>query len=404
MFQLLANLAGALDATHAVGGVHRDVKGDNVLVRHEDRRAILMDFGVGTYQGARPLTPPPMPPGTPAYRSPEAWLTAARFRRFKVPHVSGPPDDLFALGVTAYRLVTREYPPPMEPREDEAGLWHLDDAPPPPPLALNPRVDPRLNDLILRMLSLNPEKRGTAGELAEALEQSAKGAGSDADQPLFTPETQLPSTWGREDAAFAAVFSSRLRPELLGNAARLRFRGLRRRRRRRDGLTRCRSAHLRVVPSKRAVPRARTSTWPLLLTVAAAVLFPALCGRSDTHEPSAEMPAVAEVAPAVEKPDAGQAAVGDSLLTAPRSIVEAPSGWKVIREDVPDKPFPGQFKPDAMGRCPRKGQVIIKGGCWVPLALDDEACKENGYLHQGKCYSPAFPPRRQPTSTPQDSR
>lgn len=402
VFQLLADLAWALDAAHAAGGVHRDVKGDNVLVRHEDHRAVLLDFGAGTYQGARPLTPPPMPPGTPAYRPPEAWLSAARFRRLRVSHIAGPPDDLFALGVTAYRLVTGEYPPPMEPREDASGLWHLDDVPPPPPLALNPRVVPQLSELIVRMLSMNPEERGTTGELAEALEQAAKETLPEADQPLFTPETQPPSSWGREEAAFVAVFSNRLRPELLGNAARLR--ALRRRRGRRDAVARCRSAHLRAAPSERAAPRAAASAWRLLLGAAAVVLFPLLCGRSATHDPVVEMPAVAEAMPEAERPDAGPVAVGDSFLTAPRSIVEAPSGWKVIKEDVPDKPFPGQSKPDAMGRCPRKGQVIINGGCWVPLALDDEACVENGYLHQGRCYSPAFPPRRQPTSTPQDSR
>ncbi len=107
----LAQLAQALAALHAQGAVHRDLKGDNVLVRRSDDRAILMDFGTGLYPGAVALTPAMGFPGTPLYRSPQSWLfeiqfhgsTTARYRPCAA-------DDLYALGVTACRLLTGEYP------------------------------------------------------------------------------------------------------------------------------------------------------------------------------------------------------------------------------------------------------------------------------------------------------
>ena len=72
VLQLLAQLARVLEATHAACALHRDVKGENVLVRRADGHALLMDFGSSHYQGAARLTWQAPPPGTPAYRSPEA--------------------------------------------------------------------------------------------------------------------------------------------------------------------------------------------------------------------------------------------------------------------------------------------------------------------------------------------
>jgi eukaryotic-like serine/threonine-protein kinase len=65
--QLLAQVARALEATHARQGLHRDVKGDNILVSPEGK-AFLMDFGCGTWEGAPPLTEGLLAPGTKLYQ------------------------------------------------------------------------------------------------------------------------------------------------------------------------------------------------------------------------------------------------------------------------------------------------------------------------------------------------
>jgi serine/threonine protein kinase len=109
---VLAQVSGALATLHREDCVHRDVKGDNVLVNAEGR-AFLMDFGAGDFKGSRSLTDELLPPGTLEYRSPEAlrfqWDNRlVRGARYK----PGPADDVYALGVMAYRMVTGEYPPP----------------------------------------------------------------------------------------------------------------------------------------------------------------------------------------------------------------------------------------------------------------------------------------------------
>jgi serine/threonine protein kinase len=72
VLRLLAQLALALQTLHAQGAVHRDVKGDNTLVRRSDSRLFLTDLGLGLFPGADTLTPPAMPPGSvrPPERTP----------------------------------------------------------------------------------------------------------------------------------------------------------------------------------------------------------------------------------------------------------------------------------------------------------------------------------------------
>ncbi|MFP2924401.1 serine/threonine-protein kinase [Pyxidicoccus sp. 3LG] len=190
VLHLLASLARALAATHAASAVHRDVKGDNILVSDTDGRAFLTDFGSGHYLGAATLTLPPFPPGTPSYRSPEAWRSVRLPMRAPiVPYAPGPADDVFALGVTAFRLVTDAYPSTPD-AASRAGQEVEADAP--SARALNPRCCQELSALTAQMLSSSPEARGSARELAEALEAAAHEAGPEADVPLLGQERLAP--------------------------------------------------------------------------------------------------------------------------------------------------------------------------------------------------------------------
>ncbi len=162
--RVLAQLARALEATHALGALHRDVKGDNIRVSPEGQ-AKLLDFGACWYPGAQRLTEG-VAPGTEPYRSPQVlrarWLYQQGWGRGPV---YAPSDDVYALGVTAYRWLTGRYP--------EAGRMM-----PPSKLAT---VSPELEKLILRMLSKRARARGRARELAQALEEAALSGGTEAD-------------------------------------------------------------------------------------------------------------------------------------------------------------------------------------------------------------------------------
>jgi serine/threonine protein kinase len=186
--RVLAQVARALQATHAVEGLHRDVKGNNVLVRAENSEAVLTDFGSGIWRGAAPLTWQALPPSTLEYCSPEALRFYLKWRpHLGASYAATPADDVYALGVTAYRLVTGGYPPcPVDPDAEQEG--RSGDGPEPEPPEARVTVCAELAVLIRRMLSREPSRRGSAAELAEALEHARRIAGRRADRPITARE------------------------------------------------------------------------------------------------------------------------------------------------------------------------------------------------------------------------
>ncbi len=394
--RVLAQVARALAATHQVGGVHRDMKGDNVLVC-ADGQPFLVDFGSSTHAGASLLTFETLPPGTPTYRTPEAWRFSLKYRHLLMAHYPAEPfDDVFALGVTAHRLVTDEYPPPTDPGAKESLLWYADKVNLRPPLALNPRVDPELSALILRMLSVQPEARGTTSELAGLLEQRAERAGPQADQRLFAWETLEPSAWSREDAAAASD---------LGHRPRHRVREVVRQAEQRDAAERAakerREAEERartLAPTQPNPPPERERRFQPWMASAAVVLLIGGAYWIASQLPPVRFPDGAQA----EGRDGGVVELAQEALTAPVSEEELPQGLASISLDLPPDPLPGQRRPGKKGKCQRPGEWVINGGCWVRQADVAPPCADGEFEWMGSCYKPAYVTSRQPTSTPRE--
>jgi len=382
IFELVTQVARALEATHAAGGVHRDVKGANVLVRLADGRAFLTDFGAGHYRGAATLTSKLLPPGTPAYRSPEAWGFLRLFLRHPTVHYpASASDDLFALGVMAYRLVTDEYPPSTHPDEPGAEVWREGGPGPRPPRELNPRVSPDLDALILKLLSTAPVDRfnGKAREAAEALEQAARDAKPTTASPLFLSGHVLRPRWRSPGAVQRAEERDAAVREALG----------RREERERD----------RAEPASQQVAlQTRVSLWGAEVAVAAAGLLLACLMVAWLYR-------APEAAQTAAKRDASEeriVAMGDnaSAISTTSAPVRMEGTKPTVGLPMPEKSLPGQRNPP----CNRTGEVELRGSCWFPLRDIKPPCKEEGkedaYDWKGACYSPSYPAQRQPTSDP----
>jgi hypothetical protein len=353
VLQVLAQVAWALELLHRGECLHRDVKGDNILVEPEGR-AVLTDFGSGTWKGAHPLTERVIPPNTREYRSPESlrfewahWSTpGARYE-------ARPADDLYALGVTAYRLVTGMYPPPGT--EPEALKEQLQQSPARriPAHEFNRRVVPELSALIERLLAHEPADRGTARELAEAAESAAEHAKPEADVPFLDLE------W----------------PEA--------------------------QAHARG-PARPARPRVHTRAGQSLRSLAAVALALVLWTwwvAPDAH-PLENPFGACQGAAEAEMAAKGPIGLGEAVVSASKMDAPEPSGRKAVTEDTPPEPFPGQLRPNAKGRCPHRQHVAFNGACWV-VELDRERCEAlSGHVYKNTCYVPVITPGRPPTSQP----
>jgi len=174
----LGQAAAALDAAHANGIVHRDVKPGNLLL-DSDERIKVADFGVASAADLGSFTEAGTVVGTAGYLAPEQ----ARGER------ATPASDLYALGVVAFELLTGKRPFERESSTAEA-IAHVS-APIPPASDSNPSLPRELDDVLARGLAKEPEHRfGSAAELVEALREAlgrAAGTTQVAAVPVAAP-------------------------------------------------------------------------------------------------------------------------------------------------------------------------------------------------------------------------
>ncbi|EPX62486.1 protein kinase [Cystobacter fuscus DSM 2262] len=165
----LLPLTRALQEVHAKEVLHRDLKGDNVLVRELDGAPVLVDFGAGTMPGVPRVTRGSLAPANLRYRSPESVAFFLREDRKQGERYDyAVTDELYALGIILYVLTTDVYP--FDGPDDELLGEIIADVPTPPNVR-NSRVPSNLSDLCLRLLAKEPHARV---QNAEALYESLK--------------------------------------------------------------------------------------------------------------------------------------------------------------------------------------------------------------------------------------
>jgi serine/threonine protein kinase len=155
-FRLLSSVA----KLHAVEVIHRDIKAENIILRHANwADPVLIDFGLSKGLGDQTHTVYPARVGTYTYMSPEQ-LRGERARKA---------SDLWACGIVLYQLLANRHPY----FESFQGL-HVEDLADlvdgPPPALPEPTL-PDLEEMVVRLLSQDAYKRGSAYRAASDLRE-----------------------------------------------------------------------------------------------------------------------------------------------------------------------------------------------------------------------------------------
>ncbi|WP_406172795.1 serine/threonine-protein kinase [Streptomyces sp. NBC_00996] len=148
---------GALEAAHAAGILHRDVKPDNVLLGRHDR-VVLTDFGIAQIEGETNLTDTGGFVGSPEYIAPERVLGQR----------PGPASDLWSLGVVLY--AASEGVSPFRRSNTPATLQSVLNSTPAPPASANGSLAEVINGL----LDKDPSRRPDATRVRRLLEAAAQ--------------------------------------------------------------------------------------------------------------------------------------------------------------------------------------------------------------------------------------
>ena len=173
-YQIISQIWNGLEAAHAQGVVHRDLKAQNIMIGKGGEVKII-DFGLARSHHLEGMTATGLIMGTPEYMAPEQVAGKHVDER----------ADIYALGVILFEILTGQVPFKGE-SAIAVGFQQLKDAPP-PPRSINPQIPEEVERIILKALEKNPAHRHrTVNEMRREFEAALPDF---ATKSVFGPES-----------------------------------------------------------------------------------------------------------------------------------------------------------------------------------------------------------------------
>ncbi|NJP99291.1 protein kinase domain-containing protein [Streptomyces zingiberis] len=190
--RIAGDVLAALEVSHEMGLVHRDIKPGNVMMNRRDVVKV-MDFGIAraVQSGVTSMTQTGMVVGTPQYLSPEQALGRGVDAR----------SDLYSVGILLFELLTGRLP--FDADSPLAIAYAHVQEEPPAPSDINRSVPPVVDALVARALKKNPNERFPSAEAMRQECERAARSGQTGAAPAIVPGT---GTGASGAGVAAAVF------------------------------------------------------------------------------------------------------------------------------------------------------------------------------------------------------
>ncbi|MFC7218061.1 protein kinase [Streptomyces polyrhachis] len=192
--RITADVLAALEASHEMGLVHRDIKPGNVMLDQRGQVKV-MDFGIAraVQSGVTSMTQTGMVVGTPQYLSPEQALGRGVDAR----------SDLYSVGIMLFELLTGRLP--FDADSPLAVAYAHVQEQPPAPSDFNRAVPPVLDALVARALAKNPDERFPSAAAMHAEVRRVGGMTPPGAMPAVVAGPHRPAGAGVGAAVFPPV-------------------------------------------------------------------------------------------------------------------------------------------------------------------------------------------------------